>query len=212
MTLIDLSIQDFTQTVASASPAPGGGSIAALCGVLGAALVHMVAGLSMGEKKYQDVEPLMMELSEKSNHLQKKLLELVEKDTFAYNQVLKAYALPKDTPAKTDLRVQAIEDALKKASTVPFQTLETAAAIMDMVEGVIKNGNSNCLTDAGVAAEVIAAAVQGSAYNVYVNLMDIKDEVFSLDLKQKVQIIRNDIQDKTKRLRKTIEQSINMES
>ncbi|MCK5164649.1 MAG: cyclodeaminase/cyclohydrolase family protein [Desulfobacula sp.] len=211
MTLIDLKLQDFTHEVASASPAPGGGSIAALCGSLGAALCHMVASLTLGGKKYKEVETFMLDVKKKSGTLQDKLLEQVDADTLAYNRVIKAFKLPKKTSVEINLRKQAIQDALKAAAQVPYHTLKTAASAMVLVETVIKKGNPNCITDAGVAAELIDAAVRGAAYNVFINLMDIKDNAFSLELRQKVFTIKHNIHRKTKQIRKTIEQSINME-
>ncbi|MBU1343309.1 MAG: cyclodeaminase/cyclohydrolase family protein [Proteobacteria bacterium] len=207
----ELKIKDFTQEVATASPAPGGGSVAALCGALGAALCHMVAGLTLGKKKYADVEAVMLKVKETATLLEKELLVLVDEDTLAYSRVTHALKLPKKTLAQIDLRKQAIQDALKQAAMVPCKTLEKAASAMVLVELVIKKGNPNCFTDAGVAAELIAAAVQGSAYNVFVNLMDIEEDGFSMDLKQKVHGIKQDIHKRMTQLRKTIAQSINME-
>ncbi len=211
MTLVDLSIKDFTKELASSSPAPGGGSIAALCGSLGAALCHMVTGLTLGKKKYEDSESFMAKVKNKSEVLCDQLLKQVDEDTIAYNNVLKAFRLPKESQDQIELRKQAIQDALKAAALVPYNTLETSASAMELVDIAIQRGNPNCITDAGVAAELIASAVQGAAYNIFINLMDIKDDKFSSDLRQKVFAIKHNVHDKTARIREIIEKAINME-
>lgn len=211
MTLIDLNIKNFTQEVAAATPAPGGGSIAALCGSLSAALCHMVAELTLGKKNYKAAEPFMINVKKKSILLQKELLKQVDEDTFAYGRVVDAFRQPKETASQIKVRHQIIQDALKAAAWVPYQTLKTAALIMELIEDVIEKGNPNCITDAGVAAELTAAAVQGAAYNVYINLMDINDDAFSLKIKKAIIPIQNDIRKKIIHIRKTIEHSINME-
>ncbi len=211
MSLIDLSITEFTQELASSSPAPGGGSVAALCGALGAALCQMTAGLTLGKKKYEAVSFVMEDLKKTSEILQKKLLAQVNEDTLVYNKVVDAYKLPKTSPAEIDLRTRAIQDALKQAAQTPYETLETSASIFPLVEAAIKMGNPNCITDAGVAAELVLAAVQGAAYNVCVNLMDIHDKVFANDLRKKSMLIQQDIQKRVHEIRKTIEEKIKME-
>ncbi|MCP3875637.1 MAG: cyclodeaminase/cyclohydrolase family protein [Desulfobacteraceae bacterium] len=211
MTLIDLDIKNFTNKVAASSPAPGGGSIAALCGSIGAALCHMVAGLTLGQKKYAAAKPFMLNVKGASESLQKTLLKQVDEDSIAYDHVINAYKLPKATDIEKDLRKRSIQDALKAATLVPFNTLETAASAMALVETVVEKGNPNCITDAGVAAELIAAAVQGAAYNVCINLMDIKDDGFSSQLKHAVLTLKKDIDTKRDHIRKIIEHAINME-
>ncbi len=212
MTLVDLNIKDFSDELASSSPAPGGGSISALCGTLGSALCQMVANLTLGKKKYWDVQIQMAEVKENSETLQEELMSLIDKDTDAYNGVLAAFKLPNEKDDEKKARSQAIQNALKKAAKVPFSTLETAAAAMPITELVIKKGNQNCITDAGVASELICLAVQGAAYNVFINLMDINDDEFCSEMKQKVLKIQNDIRQRTRKVREFVEQSIQMES
>ncbi len=211
MNLIDLTVTEFTRKVASSSPAPGGGSIAALSGALGAALCSMVAGLTLGKKKYEASGPFMDEVQKKSALLQENLLAQVDKDTLAYNRVVDAYELPKASPIEIDLRSKAIQDALKHAAKIPCQTLETAALILSLAELAIEKGNPGCITDAGVAAELSLAAVQGAAYNVCVNLMGIDDKQFSKDLRQKVLRIQQDTHGRIEQIRKTVETAIKME-
>lgn len=211
MSLVDLKITEFTHELASSSPAPGGGSVAALCGALGAALCRMVAELTLGKKKYEASAPVMDDLKKTSAILQEKLLTLVDEDTLAYNQVADAHKLPKTSPAETDVRNKAIREALKKAAEIPFHTLETSSSILSLVKLAIEKGNPNCITDAGVAAELVLAAVRGAAYNVCVNLLDMDDKTFANNLRQKVMDIQQDTHKKIEQIRKTIETVIKME-
>jgi len=211
MKLIDLTIIDFTKELASSSPAPGGGSVAALCGALGTALCLMVSSLTIDKKKYTNAHAFMTEIEEKAGRLNARLLELVDEDTLSYNRVVDAYKLSKETPKNMQLRKDAIEEALKAAANTPFQTLEQAGDAMALVEAVIARGNRNCITDAGVAAELVNTAVRGAAYNVCINLLDIKDNVFVSDLRGKTTHILKNIQDRTDTVRETLATAINME-
>ncbi len=211
MTLIDLDIKSFCKEVASSSPAPGGGSVAALCGALGAALCIMVANLTLGKKKYDAGKPFMLKVKEASTALQEKLLKQVDEDTIAYNRVIKAFKLPRTSHIEKKLRQRSIQDALKAAALVPFNTLDTAASAMSFVETLIEKGNPNCVTDAGVAAELISAAVQGAAYNVCINLIDIEDTEFSKQLRQAVLLKKKEIDNKKDHIQQTIAAAINME-
>ncbi len=212
MNLIDLDIKKFSNEVASSSPAPGGGSIAALCGTLGAALCQMVANLTVGKKKYQAVEIQMLEVKAKSEILHQTLIQLIDEDTHSYNGVLNSFRLPKSNEDEKKDRSIAIQLALKEAAKVPLSTLEAAALAMPLVEFVVDKGNPNCITDAGVAAELINSAVQGAAYNVFINLMDIKDEPFCIEMKKKVLAIQKNVRKQSEQIRTIVERSIQMES
>lgn len=211
MTLIDLDIKAFSKEVASSSPAPGGGSVAALCGTLGSALCQMVANLTLGKKRYQDLETQMLEVKSKSERISQSLIELIDEDTQSFNGVLNAFKLPHANDDEIKKRSAAIQAALKNAAKVPFSTLETAASAMALVELVLKKGNQNCITDAGMAAELINSAVQGAAYNVCVNLMDIKDVNFCNEMKQKVLEIQKNTRKRSDQIRTIVAQSIQME-
>ncbi len=183
-----------------------------MCGTLGSALCQMVANLTLGKKKYQEVETKMLEVKEKSELLSQSLIKLIDEDTHSYNGVLIAFKLPKSNDHEKKERSKAIQTALKDAAKVPFSTLEVSASAMPLVEFVIDKGNQNCITDAGVASELINSAVQGAAYNVFINLMDIKDELFCIEMKQKVLTIQKNTRERSKQIRTMVERSIQMES
>lgn len=178
MELVELKINVFSDQLASASPAPGGGSVAALCGALASALCRMTANLTIGKKKYHAAEAAMKTVEKQAADLQSRLMELVDEDTMAYNNVVRAFGLPKATGMEKKKRTDAVQAALKQAAAVPLSTFEHAAAVLSLVETAVSQGNPNCITDAGVAAELVGCAAQGAAYNVFINLMDIKDPSF----------------------------------
>ncbi len=126
--------------------------------------------------------------------------------------MVEAYKLPKETTAQIHLRKKAIENTLKTAAAPPFQTLELAAEAMGLVEAIIAWGNTNCITDAGVAAELINTAVRGAAYNVGINLLDIKDKAFASDLRVKTSQTLENIQQRCNAIRETLAIAINMEA
>ena len=176
--LIDMNIQQFLDELASDSPAPGGGSVAALAGALGCALSSMVCNLTKGKEKYLAVEKDILMALKKSEQLRSRLTELIDEDTQAFNDVMKAFKLPKDTDEQKKQRSAAIQEGYKKAAEVPLKTAEICAQILDVALVVAKKGNQNSITDAGVSALLARAGVSGAALNVKINLGSIKDTEF----------------------------------
>jgi formiminotetrahydrofolate cyclodeaminase len=179
MKLSELTVKDFLMTVSGASPAPGGGSVSALAGALSASLCGMVARLTLGKEKYREAWKEMERLRDAADFLSLRLMELVEEDSAAYNRVLAAFRIPKEN---TKAREEAIQSATKEAASVPMETLRAAAALVDLVRTALDRGNPNCLTDAGVALQLIRAVANGAAYNVRINLHELKDEGFKSTL------------------------------
>ena len=170
------SVSAFAAAVASATPAPGGGSVAALVGALGAALAQMVAGLTVGRKKYAAVDAEMRELGLKAAELAAELHRLVERDAQAYGHVTSAYKLPKDTPEQERLRTMAIDRALVGAAQVPIETARACAAVAALASTAADLGNTNAASDAGVAALLAEAACRGAVYNVKINVSSMTDK------------------------------------
>jgi glutamate formiminotransferase/formiminotetrahydrofolate cyclodeaminase len=164
------SVSAFAAAVASAVPAPGGGSVAAHVGALGAALAQMVAGLTVGRKKYVAVEPEMKELALKAAALGVELQKLVERDAKAYEAVTVAYKLPKDTDEEARIRADAIDGALIYAAQVPLETARACAKVAELAAAAADRGNTNAASDAGVAALIAEAACRGAVYNVRINV------------------------------------------
>jgi glutamate formiminotransferase/formiminotetrahydrofolate cyclodeaminase len=167
------SVDGFMSSVAGPTPTPGGGSVAAHAGALGAALAQMVAGLTIGKKKYAAFENEMKELSLRASALRRQLAGLVQRDADSYERVRGAYAMPKETDSDIAARDAAIQDALLFASEVPLETARAAAAVAELAASVAERGNTNAVTDAAVAALMAEAACKGAALNVKVNIVSL---------------------------------------
>ena len=170
------SVSGFLASVASSNPVPGGGSVAAHAGALAAALTQMVAGLTIGKKKYTAVDSEMKEAALKAVALGNQLTSLVKRDAEAYALVSEAYKLPKEPADAAARRSETVTNALLKAAEVPLETARAAVEIAQLAALVAEKGNTNAVTDAGVAALLAAAAARGAAYNVRVNVQALEDK------------------------------------
>jgi len=170
------SVSGFVASVASSNPVPGGGSVAAHAGALAAALAQMVAGLTIGKKKYAAVDAEMKEAALKAAAVGNELAALVKRDAEAYALVSEAYKLPKEPADAAARRAESVAGALTKAAEVPLETARAAVKVAELAALVAEKGNSNAVTDAGVAALLAHAAAQGAAYNVRVNVQAMDDK------------------------------------
>lgn len=173
-----MTVAGFIEELASDSPAPGGGSVSALNGAIAAALTSMVGNLTIGKKKYADVEEEMREIVSRVSEIQKELLEAVDKDSDAFNVVFAAFKWPKETEEEKEARSAEIQRGTKIAADVPMMVAEKAAELMPLIEKVIMKGNQNSITDACCAMMACRYAVIGALLNVRINLGSIKDETF----------------------------------
>ena len=169
------SLSGFLANVASSNPVPGGGSVAAHAGALAAALAQMVAGLTVGKKKYAAVDIEMKDIAQSAAALGNELSALVKRDADAYASVSEAYKLPKEPAEAATRRSEAVTRALLGAAEVPIETATAAVEVAKLALAVAERGNTNAVTDAGVAALLAEAAVRGAAYNVRVNVMALED-------------------------------------
>lgn len=187
--LKNLSVEEFAAVTASDAPAPGGGSVSALAGSLGAALSEMVANLTVGKAKYAEVEDEMKELSAKGAEIRKELIAGIQKDTESFTLYMNALGMPKDTDEQKAARREAMQNGLKEAAKVPLEVAETAAKIFPIAEAVVKRGNTNAVTDGLVASMMARTAVIGALFNVKINLGSIKDEAFVAEMAAKVEAL-----------------------
>jgi len=176
--LVEMKISEFIEELSSDSPAPGGGSVAALSGALSAALSSMVCNLTIGKEKYKDVEYDMENILERLQNIRKRLLEIIDEDTEAFNQVMDAFKLPKNTEEEKKVRKEKIQEALKKAALVPLETARLCAEIIEISKEVAEKGNKNSITDAGVSMIMADAGLKSAILNVKINLKSIEDEKF----------------------------------
>ncbi|HUV31483.1 MAG TPA: glutamate formimidoyltransferase [Acidobacteriota bacterium] len=189
--------ESFYDQVASSSPAPGGGSVAASAGALSAALTAMVCRLTVGKKQYADVKDELSTVRDRADDLREELVTLIETDKEAFNAVMDAYKLPKGTAE----RDEAVQEATKRAALVPLTVMRKALDVLTMASTVARKGNENSITDAGVAGLMGLAAVQGAGYNVRINLVSLKDtetaarlKAEALDLIEKATTVAEEIQ------------------
>jgi len=172
------TIATYLDKLASADPTPGGGSVAALVGALGAALISMVTNLTLGKERYSNVQDAVAEIKERSEGLRKSLEELITLDSVAYGAVAVAMKLPKDTEAQKKEREHVLQAALAGAADVPLRVAEAAADVARLSRPAAEKGNVNAVSDAGVAVLLADAAAQSAALNVKINLAWITDEDF----------------------------------
>ena len=178
-----MEIRAFLDELASDSPAPGGGSVAALCASLGSALVSMVANLTVGKEKYRESWQMMEDIVSKSESLRFKFVELMNRDTESFNTFMAAMKMPKATEEEKCVRKKAIGEAAKLTTEVPLLTLEACVEMTELAYLAARNGNTNTISDAGSAALLGEAAGKAAAYNVKINLPGVADETFAADFK-----------------------------
>ena len=174
-----MEIQAFLDELASNSPAPGGGSVAALCGSLGSGLVSMVSSLTIGKEKYRDNWAVMEGIKVKSEGLRAEFIGLMNEDTESFNIFMAAMKMPKATEEEKAARKKAMGEASKTATEIPLRTLEACAELSAIAVTAAKHGNPNTASDAGSAALLAEAAGKAAAYNVRINLPGVSDEAFA---------------------------------
>jgi len=171
-------LSQFMEVLSSNAPTPGGGSASALSGAIGAALVAMVANLTLGKKKYEDVTPDMERVLESAVSLRREMEDLIEEDARSFDAVMTGFKMPKDTEEEKKLRRERIEEATKVATRVPLEVMRKCLAGLELCAEVAEKGNKNSISDAGVAALQFEAGAKGAMLNVLINLPGIGDEEF----------------------------------
>jgi glutamate formiminotransferase/formiminotetrahydrofolate cyclodeaminase len=197
--LVDVPVLQFMDDLSSESPAPGGGSASALSGALSAALCSMVANLTFGRKETLRFNALMEDVSVKAQILKAKFLELVDRDTDAFNAYMAATRLPGKTEREQKTRDQAIQATVRNTTLVPFETLELAPQVLELSEAVARRGNVNAVSDAAVAAVQAESAAEGAFMNVLINLPQVRDAAFAEDIRVKSEAIIEQVRKMKKR-------------
>lgn len=187
--LVQKSCVDFVAELSTKAPVPGGGGASALVGAIGMALGNMVASLTKGKKKYIDVEEDIIRLQEEAYIIQEKLLKLVDEDAKAFEPLSKAYSMPKETQSQIEEKERVMEEALIKASQVPYHIMEVAIKALDIVEELSNIGSRLAISDAGVGASCIEAAIKGAALNVFINTKLMKDRVYADELNKQTNVL-----------------------
>lgn len=205
--LVNMKVCDFADETASDSPAPGGGSVAALCGTLGISLGAMVANLSADKRGWEATTAWFGEYAEKAQTLKDRLMFLIDEDTKSFNKIMEAFQLPKATDEEKKLRSEAIENASVYATQVPLMTMEAAAECLDILSKMVEKGNPNSITDAGVGVLCIQTAVRGAYFNVKVNAGGLKDKSLGKNLADKSSKILENVMKESEEILKQVESS-----
>lgn len=192
------SVSEFLGSIASSSPVPGGGSVAAHAGALAASLVQMVAGLTIGRKKYAAVDEEMKEVASNAAALSRRLASLVQKDADAFTAVSESYKLPKETGEQQTRRQAAIETALLGAAEIPLETARACCEVARLAATCAEKGNQNAITDAGVAALLAESGARGASYNVLVNLKSLPEGSAGMRMKEEVQRVMRDTEERVR--------------
>jgi glutamate formiminotransferase / formiminotetrahydrofolate cyclodeaminase len=206
--LVIMNLREFCNETLSDSPAPGGGSVAALMGALGASLGGMVANLSAGKRGWDDKLEYFSDWAVKAQKLKDELLFLVDEDTNAFNKVMDAFGLPKGSEEEKRARAAAIESATKYAAEIPLKVMETSAKSYELLAEMADKGNPASVSDVGVGALATRACVEGAALNVRINLNQLKDEKFKSDLSKKVEKLRADSESQFKKIDQLVQSKI----
>jgi formiminotetrahydrofolate cyclodeaminase len=206
--LVKMNIKMFLDELASNSPAPGGGSVAALSGALGAALSSMVCHLTIGKQGYEPFQDEILEILHKSEDLRKHLTDLIDKDTEAFNEVMGAMKLPKETEEQKHHRQEVMQMAFKHAADVPMETARTCVQVMDLARVIAEKGNKNSISDAAVSVLMAQAGVQSAMLNVRINLNSIKDTEYVQKISTELHELLQNAMEKTAAILGIVETSL----
>jgi formiminotetrahydrofolate cyclodeaminase len=190
---LNKSLKNYLDELSSASPTPGGGNVAAMCGVLASSLSIMVCNLTIGKKKYQEVEAEVIQLKEKFESYKSEFEELARKDNEAFDKVMEAFKLPKETDEQKVMRRDAIENATLEAAIVPSNVIKTCRDILPLIEKLADIGNQNSLSDAGVAVSLVSTAAQGAYLNVVINCVSMSNQLVANEFLKKSEILQEEV-------------------
>lgn len=185
MTYFDMPVNEYIEALSSKSPVPGGGGTSALVAALGCALGNMVGSLTVGKKKYADIEDELWKLKGKAKAISDKLLMLVDKDPEVFAKLAEAYKLPKETEEEKAHKDEVMEKRLREACKVPLDIMEECAKAIDVIGKFAAKGSPLAISDAGVGAILCKAAMQGAALNVYINTKSMKHVEYANELNSK---------------------------
>ncbi|HKK96246.1 MAG TPA: cyclodeaminase/cyclohydrolase family protein [Anaerovoracaceae bacterium] len=208
MKLVEMEIKEYLDVLKSKAPAPGGGSVSALAGAQGMALILMVIDLTVGKEKYKDYEALCLDVKEKALPLYEALTDGIDADTDAFNLVANAYKMPKETDEEKISRREAIAKGTITATEVPFDTMKLGYKGLKLIQGLIGKSNPNALSDLGVAAINLNTCIEGAWLNVLINLPGIKDKQLAKKFKEEGEKTFNESQKMAREIYENVKGSL----
>ncbi len=203
------SCRDFIKILASKEPVPGGGGASALVGAVGASLGNMVGSLTVGKKKYADVEADIIILKEKADKLQEDLLNLVQRDAQVFKPLSQAYGMPKNTPEEIAQKEKIMAEVLKEACAVPMEIMEKCCEAIDLMEGFAKMGSIIAISDAGVGVAFCKAALMGASLNVFINTKSMSDRQYADEINRKANTMLDKYIAKADEIYKSVRERLN---
>src|SRR5437588_11020448 len=206
--LLKMDLRQFCNETLSDSPAPGGGSVAALMGALGVSLGGMVANLSAGKRGWEDQLSYFSDWAVKAQQLKDEMLLLVDEDTAAFNKVMAAFALPKGSAAEKSTRAAAIQSANNEAAEVPLRVMERASKAYQLRAQMANKGNPASISDVGVGLLAVRACIEGAGMNVRINVKNLKDEKSKTSLSNKVHVFVEESEARFKEISKLVEKKL----
>lgn len=206
---LTITLQEYLDELASSSPTPGGGNVAALCGVLASSLGIMVCNLTIGKKKYSDVEEEINKLKESLDEYKNKFTDLAKLDNEAFDKVMDAFKLPKETEEEKNIRLQKIENATMEAAEVPSNVMKYCGEILPILKSIAEKGNKNSLSDAGVAVALVRTALQGAYFNVLINCSSLQNQTIAAEIRKPVDSLFQEVDREVNYLILSITKSLN---
>lgn len=191
------TVENYLEELSSNSPTPGGGNVSALCGVLASSLGAMVCNLTIGKKKYSDAENELIIIKNKLGLFKQNFRLLAQKDNEAFDKVMLAFKMPKETEEQKTERAKAIEAATIEAAMVPAEVITSGMGLLPLLETIIEKGNQNSLSDAGVAVSLIKTAVEGAFLNIAINCSSLANQTFANEILIREEIKYEEIKERT---------------
>ena len=204
----DKTIKEFTDELASKAPVPGGGGASALAGAVGTALGNMVGSLTVGKKKYADVEDDIKELMKKAEVLRKELLECIDEDAACFEPLARAYSLPEETEAEKAEKEKVMEKALETACRGPFSIMEKACCAIDIIEEFAEKGSRLAVSDAGAGAALCCGALKAASLNIYINTKMMKNRELAAEFEEKADALTAGGSEKADRIFEMVKETL----
>ncbi|MHB1687655.1 MAG: cyclodeaminase/cyclohydrolase family protein [Ignavibacteriaceae bacterium] len=197
---IQTSLQSYLDELSSNSPTPGGGNVAALCGVLASSLGIMVCNLTIGKKKYLDFEPDAIRIKESLSSFKDDFLKFAQRDNEAFDRVMEVFKLSKDNETQINFRNEKIQNATWEAAIVPAEVIRKCNEVLPLIKIISERGNQNSLSDAGVAASLVSASAEGAYLNVLINCSSLTNQITAQEFIKSNEIIYNEVKEKSKKI------------
>ena len=194
---LEKPMQSYLDELSSSSPTPGGGNVAAMCGVLTTSLGIMVCNLTVGKKKYLDFEPEAIRIKEQLSTLKSDFIDLANKDNEAFDRVMEAFKLPKENESQITFRNEKIQSATWEAAMVPAEVIRKCNEVLPLIKTIAERGNQNSLSDTGMATSLVSSSAEGAFLNVLINCSSLGNQIAAREFLKSSEIIYDEVKEKS---------------